>query len=150
MNLQIRRAAAGDAEIIARFNIAMARETEGKELDSRKIGPGVRAVIERPELGFYLVAESDDVTVGSLMCTYEWSDWRNGQFWWVQSVYVLPEHRRKGVYRALYARLKALARETGGVCGFRLYVERENTRAQETYRALGMRDASYLVYEELG
>ena len=149
MNLTVRHARPDDAETIARYNIAMALETEGKRLDPSVIGSGVRTVFANPGHGFYLVAEVDGEVGGCLMCTFEWSDWRNGQFWWVQSVYVAPDHRRKGLYRAMYAHLKDMARERGGVCGLRLYVEHDNRRAQETYRALGMRDARYLVYEEI-
>ncbi len=145
----IRIAAAGDAAHIAKFNQAMALETERKYLDDETIQAGVKSLFERPGYGFYLVAEEAGEVVGCLLVTYEWSDWRNGVFWWIQSVYVVPEFRGKGLYRALYAEVKRLASERGGVCGFRLYVERENTRAQQIYEHLGMHEAPYLLYEEV-
>jgi ribosomal protein S18 acetylase RimI-like enzyme len=99
-------------------------------------------------LGFYLVAEAADGQVaGSLMVTTEWSDWRNGRFWWIQSVYIQPDWRRRGVFRALYRHLTEIAEDEPDVCGFRLYVERENAAAQATYRALGMHEGVYRVYE---
>ena len=145
----IRRALAQDADELAEFNISMARETEGIELKADVIGAGVRAMIENPQRGFYLVVELDNGIQASLMVTNEWSDWRNGNFWWIQSVYVRPEYRRQGLYRELYARVKELAEQEPGVCGFRLYVERENRPAQKTYEALGMQETDYRIYEEL-
>jgi ribosomal protein S18 acetylase RimI-like enzyme len=145
----IRLAGAGDAQVLIEFNAAMALETEGKQLLPEVIGAGVRSLLERPASGFYLLAEEDAQIVGSLLVTKEWSDWRKGDFWWIQSVYVLPEWRRKGVYKRLYRHVQALAAEDPAVCGFRLYVERENLRAQATYRALGMKETRYLVFEEL-
>lgn len=128
----------------------MARETEDRELDRQTVTAGVRALFEHPEHGFYVVADAGDRLAGSLMITTEWSDWRDGLFWWIQSVYVRPEHRRQGVYRALYRFVEDLSRERPEVCGFRLYVDRDNHRAQETYRSLGMSRTGYLVYEALG
>lgn len=145
----IRPALAQDADELAQFNINMARETEGIELRPEVIGAGVRAMIENPQRGFYLVVELDNGIQASLMVTNEWSDWRNGNFWWIQSVYVRPEYRRQGLYRELYARVKELAEQEPGVCGFRLYVERDNRAAQETYQALGMQETEYRIYEEL-
>ena len=146
--LTIRRATPADAEGIAVFNEAMARETEGKTLDPATIRSGVRELLARPDLGFYLVAEEGGAFVGQLMITFEWSDWRSGLFWWIQSVYVPPEHRGRGVYRALHARVREMAREAGGVCGLRLYVEKENASAMETYRRLGMHETYYRLFEE--
>ena len=146
MTLEIRRAALDDADSIADWNSAMAWETENKALDPSVIGRGVRAVFDEPRRGFYLVAELDGVAVGCLLVTYEWSDWRCGDFWWVQSVYVVPEARRSGVFRALYAHVKAMARGAGAV-GLRLYVETENERAQATYIGLGMARCHYFMYE---
>lgn len=125
----------------------MARETEDLELDPDTVTAGVRALFEHPERGFYVVADAGARLAGSLMITTEWSDWRNGLFWWIQSVYVRPEHRRRGVYRALYRFVRELAGKRTAVCGFRLYVEQDNNRAQETYRSLGMNRTRYLVYE---
>jgi ribosomal protein S18 acetylase RimI-like enzyme len=145
----LRLATPADAAVLAEFNSAMALETEGKELLPEVIGAGVRALLENPASGFYLLAEEAGRAVGSLMVTREWSDWRKGNFWWVQSVYVRPECRRRGIYKRLYRRVQELAAQDPTVCGFRLYVERENSRAQATYRALGMKETGYLVFEEL-
>lgn len=147
--IQVRKAAADDWEVIARFNTAMARETEQKELPLPVISAGVQAVFKNPGYGFYGVAEIEKNIVGCLMVTLEWSDWRNGVFWWIQSVYVKPEFRNKGVYRSLYEFVKKTAKENPEVCGFRLYVEKENHRAQKTYQALGMGETDYRLYEEL-
>jgi ribosomal protein S18 acetylase RimI-like enzyme len=143
----IRHATVADLETIAANNRAMALETEGKELDPATLRRGVAALLGDPGKGFYLLAERADRVAGQLMVTFEWSDWRNGTFWWIQSVYVAPEARRAGVYRALHGRLLAMARETAGVCGIRLYVDAENARAQATYAALGMQRARYDLYE---
>lgn len=148
-DLTLRRAHAGDADTLADFNCAMALATEGKQLMPEVIGAGVRRLIASPQLGFYAVAEHEGRVVGCLMVTQEWSDWRNGLFWWIQSVYVLPEHRRRGVYRRLYDFVREQARAEPQVCGFRLYVEQENEVAQATYRALGMAQTEYLMFEEL-
>jgi len=147
--LNIRRANPRDARTLAAFNSAMALETEGKILLPKVIGAGVRGLLRRPDSGFYTVAELGGKVIAALMVTKEWSDWRNGDFWWIQSVYVRPEHRRQGVYSRLYRHLRALATKQRAVCGFRLYVERHNRRAQATYRATGMAPTPYMVYEEL-
>jgi ribosomal protein S18 acetylase RimI-like enzyme len=147
--LSIRRGEARDAAAISRFNQAMALETEGKALIPEVIGAGVARLIANPALGFYLVATVREQIVGSLMITTEWSDWRNGIFWWVQSVYVLPGMRRRGVYRRMYEEARALAEAEPGICGFRLYVERDNEGACATYHSLGMQETAYRVYEEL-
>lgn len=147
--MQIRLATPQDAPVLVEFNAAMALETEGKELLPEVIGAGVRSLLGNPASGFYLVAEKEDRVVGSLMITKEWSDWRNGAFWWIQSVYVRPELRRQGVYKRLYRHVQEMAAKDPAVCGFRLYVERENVRAQATYDALGMKKTGYLMFEEL-
>jgi ribosomal protein S18 acetylase RimI-like enzyme len=147
--IKIRKAVSADAGSIAAFNIAMAWETEGKKLSTAKIEPGVRALFGKPEYGFYLVAEMEDAVVGCLMITYEWSDWRNGLFWWIQSVYVKPEFRRQGVYRTMFAYVKELAGREPEVCGCRLYVEQDNIIAQETYKRLGMEETHYKIFEEV-
>lgn len=147
--MNFRLAAPGDAAVLAEFNAAMALETEGKHLLPEVIGAGVRSLLGRPGSGFYVVAEDDAKVVGSLLITKEWSDWRNGDFWWIQSVYVRPAWRRQGVYKRLYRHVQELAANDPAVCGFRLYVERENRQAQRTYRALGMNETHYLVFEEL-
>lgn len=144
----VRIATADDAQTLADFNRAMARETEARALPPAVILAGVNAVLADPRHGFYVVAEVRQQLVASLLVTTEWSDWRNGQFWWIQSVYVVREWRRRGLYRALYAHVKRLA-TSARVCGFRLYVERENHIAQKTYAALGMSETRYKIYEEI-
>ncbi len=145
----IRKALAQDAPEVADFNIRMARETEGMELIPDVIRAGVDTMIANPDWGFYLVVELDNGIQASLMITTEWSDWRNGMFWWIQSVYVRPEYRRQGLYRELYARVKEFAEQEPRVCGFRLYVERSNVTAQQAYAALGMNETPYRLFEEL-
>lgn len=147
--MRVRQATPADAPLLIEFNCAMALETERKELLPEVIGAGVRALLANPAAGFYVVAESEGRVMGALLITKEWSDWRNGTFWWIQSVYVRPEARRRGVYKTLYRHVQDLASNDPGVCGFRLYVERDNARALETYRALGMEQTHYLVFEEL-
>ncbi len=146
--VRARLAAAADAATLAGFNQAMALETEAKVLADEAVLPGVEAVLRDASHGFYVVADAGGEVVGSLLVTYEWSDWRNGRIWWIQSVYVRPGHRRRGVYRALHEFVRDRARSTGGVVGLRLYVERDNAAAQRTYAALGMHETPYLVYEE--
>ncbi len=138
-----------DASWITQFNQAMAQETEEKQLDPTILRRGVEALLSDPTLGFYLIAEQHEAVAGCLMITKEWSDWRNGLFWWIQSVYVRPEFRRQGLYRSLYRFVQQLAQEQGNVCGFRLYVERNNQIAQETYRQLGMEETLYKMFEQL-
>ena len=147
--MKIRQAVISEADAIADFNIKMAKETENMDLIPEVITAGVRNMIENPQMGFYLVAEEDNVIQASLMVTTEWSDWRNGLFWWIQSVYVQPAFRRTGLYRTLYEKVKALAENESNVCGFRLYVEQDNRVAQETYRALGMQETDYQMFEEM-
>lgn len=147
--MKIRQAVITDAVAIAEFNIKMAKETEDMDLIPEVITAGVRNMIENPQMGFYLVAEDDDIIQASLMVTTEWSDWRNGLFWWIQSVYVQPDFRRMGLYRMLYQKVKTLADDESNVCGFRLYVENENIVAQETYRSLGMEQTDYQMFEEM-
>lgn len=145
----IRQAVAGDEDLIVDFNLRMAQETEGKQLPEPILRRGVRAVLNDATLGRYFLGCSGQQAVGQLMLTTEWSDWRCGQFWWIQSVYVAPAWRRRGALRALYSHVRQQSQATPGVVGLRLYVERNNAAAQEAYRRLGMCDASYVVYEEL-
>lgn len=145
--IRIRRGTDRDAPRIAAFQEAMAAETEDKPLDPATVLAGVRGLLARPEHGFYLVAERGDAVAGSLMVTPEWSDWRGGFFWWIQSVYVHPDHRRAGVYRALHDAVRREARGEGGIIGIRLYVERHNEGARAVYRRLGMDETSYRLYE---
>jgi ribosomal protein S18 acetylase RimI-like enzyme len=145
--MHIRRARPEDAPVIADFNAAMAVETEHLTLDRERLLLGVRALLAEAGKGFYLVVEREGAVIGQVMITYEWSDWRNGTFWWIQSVYVAPEHRRSGVFRALYGEVESLARASGDCCGLRLYVEKTNLRAQATYFSLGMSATHYDLYE---
>ena len=148
MPLQIRAATLADVSDLAAWNAAMAWETEHRQLDRAILERGVRGVFEQPRRGFYLVAEHDGAAIGCLLVTYEWSDWRDGDFWWIQSVYVAPAARRLGAFRALYAAVARRAAAAGAV-GLRLYVETENARAQATYEGLGMQRCHYFMYEAL-
>ena len=148
-NVSIREARPADVEIIAHFNSRIAFETEGMRLSPEVIDSGVRALLADRSKGRYWVAESDSRVVGQIMVTYEWSDWRNGMIWWIQSVYVHGDYRRSGVFSALYGHVESLAREDPGVCGIRLYVERENVRAQRTYESLGMTNTDYQVMQSM-
>ena len=144
---QIRRAVPADAATIARFNAAMALESEDVVLDATVLRAGVDAALADAGRAFYLLSEIDGQPAGQLMVTYEWSDWRNGWVWWVQSVYVEPQHRRTGVYRRLYQRLQEMAAAQGDVSGIRLYVMRENHTAKRAYESLGMHHSEYDLYE---
>ncbi len=145
--IRVRRASLADLETVVAFNAAMAQETEGKNLEQARLRAGVEAVLQREGLGFYLMAEIDREVVGQLLITTEWSDWRNSYFWWVQSVYVAPDHRRRGVYRALHNHVRTEALSRRNVCGMRLYVDRDNHIAQQVYRNLGMSHSHYALYE---
>ena len=147
--IKVRSATAAEAGRIAGFNRALALETEGLALEEKTVAAGVVALMGHPERGFYLVAEVAGAVAGCLLITYEWSDWRNRMFWWIQSVYVKPEFRGRGVYTALDEKVRALAAREGNVCGFRLYVHKGNARAQDVYRSLGMEETAYLVYEDM-
>lgn len=148
MQMTLRRATPADEPTVVAFNLALAWETEGKRLRPDVLAAGVRAALADPARGFYTVAaNAAGEVVGQLMVTFEWSDWRNGWFWWVQSVYVRKDARRGGVFRALYREVERQAAADPGVIGIRLYVERENTRARATYRALGMGETTYGMME---
>jgi GNAT superfamily N-acetyltransferase len=147
--INVRHSTAVEASRIAAFNKALAMESEGLALDEKTVAAGVIALMGHPERGFYLVGEDDGHVVGCLLITYEWSDWRNKMFWWIQSVFVKPEYRGRGIYRALDEKVKELAAQAGNVCGIRLYVHKGNTRAQEVYRSIGMDPTEYDIYEEL-
>jgi len=146
---RIRKAVSTDVELLAEFNRAMAQESEDKPLDMARLKAGIAHLFARPEDGYYLVAETEGSDpVGALMLTFEWSDWRNGRFWWIQSVYVRPEYRRTGVYRVMHEYVRQAALADVDSCGLRLYVERENGGAQSTYRTMGMVETHYRLYEE--
>ncbi len=147
MNIQVRRATLADAENIAAHNTAIACETENVQLDPQRLRRGVEAILRDPVKGFYTVAEADGRVIGQMMVTFEWSDWRYGTFWWVQSVYVLPEYRKQGVYRLIYEHVLGEAKARNDVCGVRLYVDKENRTAQQVYQRLGLHPAQYAMYE---
>lgn len=147
IGMEIRLAKDTDIDALVEFNQAMAFETEGKCLDEATLKRGVAAVFGDESKGFYAVADDGGRIVAGLMVTFEWSDWRNAWFWWIQSVYTRPEARGRGIYRSLYEFVKAKA-ESENVCGFRLYVEKENERAQKVYEKVGMERSYYLMYEE--
>ncbi len=151
--LIVRRARVEDADIIASFSAAMALETEGRVLDRERVRQGTLAVLQEPERGFFSVAEvcpeaAPPVIVGQLLVTYEWSDWRNAQFWWIQSVYVDPAWRRMGVYRRMHEAIISQARARRDVCGVRLYVDSGNRVAQTVYERVGLSRTAYAVFEE--
>jgi ribosomal protein S18 acetylase RimI-like enzyme len=147
-HMNIRKATANDIDSLVEFNQAMALETEGVSLDSDVLRQGVAAVFSDEKKGFYVVAEESETVLGGLMVTLEWSDWRNAWFWWIQSVYILPEARGQKIYSKLYGFVKERAAQDGNICGFRLYVETENQHAQRVYEKVGMEASRYLMYEE--
>lgn len=146
--VQVRPATQADLDTVVRFNRAMALETEALTLDEDIATAGARRGLSDPSLARYFIAELDAVPVGQTMITDEWSDWRNGLFWWIQSVYVEPAHRGRGVFRALYAHIRDLAQRDPNVCGLRLYVINTNTVALETYSRLGMTVTDYRLCED--
>ena len=148
MTTSVRRATREDLTTIVEFNVAMAAESEHRRLDARVLTRGAEHLFDEPADGFYLMAEVDGTAAGSLMVTYEWSDWRNGRFWWIQSVYVLPEFRRAAVYSKMHDWVRKAAISDENACGIRLYVEKQNIGAQATYQSLGMVASHYDLYEE--
>ncbi len=146
--MDIRIAREEDIPALVEFNQAMAFETEYKTLDEAVLTAGVSAVFGDGSKGFYIVAEESGTVAAGLMVTTEWSDWRNGWFWWIQSVYVRPQHRGGGLYGKMYEFVKVQASTAGNVCGFRLYVEKDNLKAQRVYEKLGMDQTYYLMYEQ--
>lgn len=146
-DLRIRRATADDLELLVHFNRAMAEETEQKELARDVVTAGVAAALADPAKGFYVIAMLGDEPAGGLLVTTEWSDWRNADFWWIQSVYVERRFRQRGVYRALHGYVEEEARRRGDVCGIRLYVDADNGIAQGVYARLGMKTSRYLLLE---
>lgn len=147
--IEIRQAVSADAETVTNFNIALCRETEGRELDRMTVTEGVKRFVSEPARGRYFVAVIDDEVVGQTAHTFEWSDWRNGEIWWIQSVYVKPQHRGMGVFRALFTHIKQLGEEDAECCGIRLYMERENESARQSYSRIGFSETGYEVLENL-
>lgn len=145
--MKIRKAQISDTEIIANFNSRLAWETEHRRLNLPRVRKGVAALLTDATKGVYFVAEEKGRVIGQILITPEWSDWRNGNFWWIQSVYVEEEFRQRGVFRNLYAHVYQLARTQPDVCGLRLYVEEENSLAQKAYERLGMKESSYKFFE---
>ena len=146
---RIRPATPDDAATIVDFNRRLARESEHRELDPETIAAGVRAILADPAKGRYFVAEGEGTIVGQMMHTWEWRDWRNGEIWWLQSVYVAPEHRGRGVFRQLFEHVRVQASGRPDVVGLRLYVEKENQAARSTYLNLGMEETGYFVLERM-
>lgn len=144
----IRKANEDDIEVIAEYNYNLAYETENKELDKDTLLKGVKSIIDDESKGVYYVCVIDNKVVGQIMYTYEWSDWRNGTFIWVQSVYVHKDYRGKGVFKSLYKHIKSICdNDENNFVGIRLYVEKENYTAQKTYKSLGMNECNYYMYE---
>jgi ribosomal protein S18 acetylase RimI-like enzyme len=150
-HLNVRHARPKDAATIASFSAAMALETEGRRLELDRLYDGTVALLESPDRGFFMVAEleqaDDRQLLGQLMITYEWSDWRNGAFWWIQSVYVDPAWRRQSIFRRMHETVMATAKTSPNVCGVRLYVEESNGAAQAVYRKVGLTPSSYAIFE---
>ncbi|MEE8486613.1 MAG: GNAT family N-acetyltransferase [Gemmatimonadota bacterium] len=147
MSVTIRQAEENDRDRIVLFNQALARETEGRVLDRATLKAGVARMLSDPARGRYFVAEDEGEIVGQLAVTVEWSDWRNAEIWWIQSVYIARNHRRRGIYGQLHLTVRDMAR-AARVAGLRLYVEQDNQGARTTYESLDMRPSSYVLYEE--
>jgi GNAT superfamily N-acetyltransferase len=147
IKIKIRQADLGDAKVLADFNLRLAEETESLHLSPAVVEEGVAALLKDSSKGIYFVAEVDGTIIGQVMITYEWSDWRNGNIWWLQSVYVRHESRRQGVLRRLFEHLRTLAQAQPDVCGLRLYMHAENHRARKSYERLGLNETAYQVLE---
>ena len=145
--MNIRKALNKDIDVIARYNYNLAYETENKILDMNILTRGVEAIIKDENKGIYHVCEINGEVVGQIMYTFEWSDWRNGTFLWIQSVYVNKEFRGMGVFKALYKFIRDIEDNDNNICGIRLYVEKENTIAKKTYKNIGMKECNYYIYE---
>jgi len=147
MHPEIRPANISDTSFIADCNIRMALETEQRQLEPKTVAAGVESALKDSSKGIYFIAEADSKPVGQMFITYEWSDWRNGNFWWIQSVYIVEPFRGRGIFRALFEQVNALARGRADVCGLRLYVEAGNARAKQVYSRLGMHETEYDIFE---
>ncbi len=146
--MKIRLGTKEDIPFIVEFNKAMAIETEEKDLNSLTLTKGVTGLFNNSNNGFYLIAEKNNMPCGQLMITKEWSDWRNGTFWWIQSVYIHPDHRKEGIYKMLHNEVRRLANLEENICGIRLYVDQENKNAKKVYNAMGMVETDYQLFEE--
>lgn len=146
MNLLIRKADKVDIGVIANNVIAMALEGSGEALDLDIVLKGVSGLFEKPEMGFYLVAENEGSVIASLVIVHEWSDWRNGKHWWIHSVYVQPDFRRQGVYKAMYEHIKEEAKKTPDSCVVKLATDNSNVNAMATYESLGMKRSNLITY----
>jgi GNAT superfamily N-acetyltransferase len=144
---KIRKARAGEASAIAKFNALLAWETERRRLPLARVTAGVRALLSDPAKGTYFVVEREKAIVGQLLITYEWSDWRNGNFWWIQSVYVEKPFRGQGVFRDLFEHVRSLAKARKAICGLRLYMDAHNAAARKAYERLGLKQTHYEVFE---
>lgn len=147
MEIIVREGLQEDRQVIAGFQEAMASETENIDLDRETLEKGIQAIFNNPALGKYYVAESEGRIIASMMTTFEWSDWRNSVVWWLQSVYVLPEYRRKGIFKKMYAHVKAEVEKRPEVSGIRLYMVTTNSRAASVYEAVGMDGERYRMFE---
>ena len=145
--ITVRRAKPGDENMIVGFQIRMAKETEQIDLDRDIVNKGVNVVFNSPEKGTYFVAESENKIIASLLITFEWSDWHNGNVYWIHSVYVLPEFRKKGVFKTMYLHLKNIAQKDENIRGLRLYVDKTNTNARKVYEIMGMDSDHYMLFE---
>lgn len=146
MTLAIRPATPADLPALIHGNTSLAWETERKKLDDPTLRRGIENLLSDAHKGFYTVAEVDGRIVGHMLITFEFSDWRDGFYWWIQSVYIWPEFRRAGVFRQIFQHVQARALADPGVIGLRLYVERDNERAQKTYTALGLEEEPYFLF----
>ncbi len=146
--ISIREGTSTDATLISNFQRHMALETESKILDEDTVLKGVEKVLTSSDRGFYIIAEVTSKVIGSLMVTFEWSDWRNGWFFWIQSVFVDGSYRRQGVYRLMHDEVINRCKASKDCCGIRLYVERNNINAQKVYKNLGMHETDYYLFEE--
>lgn len=147
-SITIRSARPDDLPLIVEFNLRLAEESEGKKLDGNVLRSGVQRALDSPQMCRYFMAEINGEVAGQTMITLELTDWRDGVLWWLQSVYVRPEFRKLGVFKALFQHIAALARQTQHVRGLRLYVEQGNARAQRVYEQMGMQPGGYIVYEQ--
>ena len=145
--MKIRKASVSDKNIIRDFNIALALETENLKLDPLLVMQGVEAVLDDNSKGFYLLAIEENHVIGQLMITTEWSDWRNGYFWWIQSVFIHPDFRQQGVFKQLTQGVRSLANHKSSICGLRLYVDNENENARRVYQQLGWIETNYSLFE---